>query len=130
MDLPLRTRSNGSTRRRRIARRFDRCSIGHRQRRFGRALAAYLRSIHWAIHRNHRFVAGATDALTDQQQNGLRLFRTKARCTICHAEPLFTDEQFQNTGVAWRAEVGVYQDEGRFDVSRVERDRGKFKTPT
>ena len=96
----------------------------------GRALAAYLRTIRSGDSPYDRFVAGATDALTAEQQNGLRLFRTKARCTICHAEPLFTDEQFQNTGVAWRAEDGVYQDDGRFDVSRVDRDRGKFKTPT
>ena len=75
-------------------------------------------------------MAGATDALTAEQQRGLQVFRTKARCTFCHVEPLFSDEQFQNTGVAWRAETAAYQDDGRFAVSRSERDRGKFKTPT
>jgi cytochrome c peroxidase len=96
----------------------------------GRALATYLRSIRSSDSPYDRFVAGATDALTPQQQQGLAIFRSKARCIFCHVEPLFTDEQFQNTGVAWRADESVYQDEGRFAVSRQERERGNFKTPT
>jgi cytochrome c peroxidase len=42
--------------------------------------------------------------------------------------PSFTDEQFHNTGVAWRD--GRLLDQGRFAVSGVNRDRGAFKTPT
>ena len=100
----------------------------------GRALATYLRTIRSGDSPYDRFAAGDQTALSDEQQLGLRTFRTKGRCTICHGEPTFTDEQFQNTGVAWRpgvnGEAGVFQDDGRFDVSRAERDRGKFKTPT
>jgi cytochrome c peroxidase len=96
----------------------------------GRALAAYLRTIRSGDSPYDRFVGGATDALTAEQQRGLQVFRSKARCTFCHIEPLFSDEQFQNTGVAWRPETSAYQDDGRFAVSRLERDRGKFKTPT
>ena len=42
--------------------------------------------------------------------------------------PNFTDEQFHNTGVAWRD--GQLADEGRFEVSANPQDRGAFKTPT
>ncbi len=68
--------------------------------------------------------------MTPDQQQGLQIFRAKARCTFCHSEPLFTDEQFQNTGVAWQADTTSYLDDGRFMVSNQQRDRGKFKTPT
>jgi cytochrome c peroxidase len=96
----------------------------------GRALATYLRTIRSADSPYDRFMAGATDALSPDQQQGLQIFRSKGRCTFCHAEPLFTDEQFQNTGVAWQADTTSYKDDGRFMVSNQPRDRGKFKTPT
>ena len=99
-----------------------------------RALATYLRTIRSEDSPYDRFVFGDPEALTAQQQLGLRIFRSKARCIICHGEPTFTDEVFQNTGVAWRVDsetaVGTYQDQGRFQVTGLERDRGKFKTPT
>ena len=96
----------------------------------GRALATYLRTIRSGDSPYDKFAAGDTSALTADQQQGMQIFRGKARCTFCHAEPLFTDEAFQNTGVAWREDATSYQDDGRFVVSGAERDRGKFKTPT
>ena len=96
----------------------------------GRALATYVRTIRSSDSPYDKFIAGDQSALTAVQQQGLQVFRSKAACIVCHPEPLFTDEQFQNTGVAWRADTTSYQDEGRFDVSGNERDRGKFKTPT
>ena len=53
----------------------------------------------------------------------------RSTCGICHREPLFTDERFWNTGVAWNPETG-YTDTGRYDVSKNDRERGSFKTPT
>ena len=100
------------------------------QEDLGRALATYLRTIRSGDSPYDRFAAGEPTALSEGQQAGLRLFRGKARCIICHSEPTFTDEQFQNTGVAWRPEAGTYQDDGRFAVSGRERERGNFKTPT
>jgi cytochrome c peroxidase len=52
----------------------------------------------------------------------------RGRCSACHVGPNFTDEQFHNTGVAWRD--GRFADEGRFAISANPRDRGAFKTPT
>ena len=101
----------------------------------GRALAAYVRTVRSGGAPYDRFTAGETDALTLEQQQGLQLFRTRGRCVFCHREPLFSDEMFWNTGVAWRPDpetpqTGSYQDDGRFAMTGLERDRGTFKTPT
>lgn len=100
----------------------------------GRAIASFVRSIRSENSPYDRFVAGEKTALTDEQQRGLQIFRSRGRCTFCHFEPTFTDEVFQNTGVAWQPNPegsgGTYQDDGRFEVSQNARDRGKFKTPT
>jgi cytochrome c peroxidase len=48
------------------------------------------------------------------------VFRGKGHCNSCHAGPNFSDEQFHNTGVAWR--------DGRLlDIGA---SKGDFKTPT
>jgi cytochrome c peroxidase len=87
-----------------------------------RALASYVRTI----------VAGDSDfdqdKLSPSARRGLALFQGKAGCIACHPGPLFTDEQFHNTGVAWRS--GVLTDEGRARVTKAPQDLGAFKTPT
>jgi cytochrome c peroxidase len=40
--------------------------------------------------------------LSAQEKNGLRLFIGKAQCVTCHNGPLFSDQQFHNTGIAPR----------------------------
>jgi cytochrome c peroxidase len=87
------------------------------------ALATYVRTILSGDSPYDRYLQGDRAALTEQQRLGLRLFRGKAGCTACHLGPNFTDERFHNTGVGWP------QDEGRYAVTRAERDRGAFKTP-
>jgi cytochrome c peroxidase len=44
--------------------------------------------------------------------------------TILSRRPLFTDEEFHNTGVSWG------RDAGRSDVTGLPHDRGRFKTPS
>ena len=92
------------------------------------ALAGYVRSISSGDSPFDRFINGNRTALSPLQQEGFQLFRSRANCTSCHVGPTFTDEQFHNTGVAWRD--GQFQDEGRAAVTRNPRDRGAFKTPT
>jgi len=70
---------------------------------------------------------GEHAALTPQQRHGLWLYESKGRCWRCHSGANFTDEGFHNTGVSWGKEP---LDLGRFDVTRLKDDRGKFKTPT
>lgn len=93
-----------------------------------RALASYVRTILSGSSAFDRYMAGNRDALSDQARQGLGLFRGKGNCLVCHIGPTLTDEQFHNTGVAWRD--GQLTDEGRFAISGHERDRGAFKTPT
>jgi cytochrome c peroxidase len=93
-----------------------------------RALATYVRSILSGDSPFDRFLAGDRDALSGEQQTGLRLFRGRGNCTSCHVGPTLTDEQFHNTGVAWTDEN--LKDVGRFAVSGALADRGAFKTPT
>jgi cytochrome c peroxidase len=93
-----------------------------------RALASYVRTILAGDAPMDRFLAGDHDALTPAARAGLDVFRSRANCTACHLGPTFTDEQFHNTGVAWRD--GRLLDEGRASVTGRDRDRGAFKTPT
>ena len=72
-----------------------------------------------------RFAWGERDALSSEQLRGARLFRAKASCSRCHPTPLFTDEQFHNTGVSWGS-----SDLGRFTVTGEDQDRGKFNPPS
>jgi cytochrome c peroxidase len=92
------------------------------------ALASYVRTIRSGDSRFDRFGAGKDNALTEREKQGLALFRGKGGCNACHVGPNFTDEQFHNTGVAWR--YGRLADEGRFSISANPRDHGAFKTPT
>jgi cytochrome c peroxidase len=94
------------------------------------ALASFVRSILSGNSRFDRFVNGERDALTAEEQAGLAVFRREGHCTSCHVGPTFTDEAFHNTGVAWRENGGGFQDDGRFEVTGLDTDRGAFKTPT
>ena len=84
------------------------------------ALASYVRTIRSGDSRFDRYAAGHQNALSDLEKAGLVLCRGKARCTTCHAGPNFTDENFHNTGIAWRDSKLTDQGSGE----------GKFKVPT
>src|SRR4029079_18344936 len=62
---------------------------------------------------------------TVSQQTGLGVFLGAANCSQCHIPPLFTDHSFANVGVRPDAEDG-----GRFEVTAVDADKGKFRVPT
>ena len=94
----------------------------------GRALASYVRTIVAGGSPYDRFLAGDPHALSEAARRGLAVFRGKAGCNSCHGGPLLSDEQFHNTGVAFR--VGASADEGRARVTHLDADRGAFKTPT
>ncbi|MBI4462717.1 MAG: cytochrome-c peroxidase [Acidobacteria bacterium] len=93
-----------------------------------RALASYVRTILSGDAPIDRYLHGDAQALSNEAREGLRVFRGKANCTACHLGPNFTDEQFHNTGIAWRE--GQFVDPGRFAVTGKEADRGAFKTAT
>ena len=83
----------------------------------GKAIAAYERRIEFGPSRFDRYVEAVTanrstaGILTRDEVAGLRLFTGKANCTQCHNGPLFTNNEFHNTGVPARAELPI--DDGR-----------------
>lgn len=93
-----------------------------------KALASYLRTIVDGDSAFDRFAAGSDSALTTSARRGLTLFHGKAGCGLCHSGPNLTDEDFHNTGIAWR--TGVLTDPGRGGLTSGPADRGAFKTPT
>ncbi|HRB80906.1 MAG TPA: cytochrome c peroxidase [Nitrospira sp.] len=92
------------------------------------AIAAYERTVLSTNSAFDKYVLGAQKAMDEAAVRGLALFKGQARCILCHNGPNFTDNQFHNLGVP---QVGpMKEDLGRFAVSRAEKDRGAFKTPT
>ena len=91
------------------------------------AIAAYSKSISSGETVFDRFVQGDYQALNDQQLEGLHLFRTKGKCINCHNGPYFTDLDFHNLGYAVTNKGAL--DNGRFESSKLESDKGKFRTP-
>ncbi|MEJ7606673.1 MAG: cytochrome c peroxidase [Bryobacteraceae bacterium] len=81
----------------------------------------------------YRF-GGDAKALTPAAARGLSLFSDPKRgnCTACHTIDktfaLFTDNKFHNLGVGLSPE-GEMKDLGRFEQTKVESDRGAFRTP-
>jgi cytochrome c peroxidase len=83
----------------------------------GKAIAAYERRIDFGSSRFDRYVDAISDSgrgdgiLTSDELAGLKLFIGKGNCTQCHNGPLFTNNEFHNTGVPRRVELP--SDEGR-----------------
>ena len=72
----------------------------------GKAIAAYERRIQYRPSRFDAYVERLTkdgrapeNVLTPDEVAGLKLFTGKANCTQCHNGPLFTNNEFHNTGV-------------------------------
>ena len=72
----------------------------------GKSIAAYERHLNPGASRFDQYVEAvlnddpsADDILTADEIAGLRLFISEANCTNCHSGPLFTNNDFHNTGV-------------------------------
>jgi cytochrome c peroxidase len=72
----------------------------------GRAIATFERTLVFLGSPFDRFLAGDSQAISDQAKQGWVLFNGKARCMSCHAlnpsNPIGTDNRFHNIGVAAR----------------------------
>jgi cytochrome c peroxidase len=91
------------------------------------AIAAFERTVLSGNSPFDRYAAGDTTALSPAARRGFALFRGETNCFRCHVGFNFTDENFRNIGVGMDRQE---PDPGRFAVTRQERDRGAFKTPT
>lgn len=103
------------------------------------------------------YFGGNKKAISESAARGLRIFRRKGNCANCHEitwnNALFTDNRFYNIGVGFKQLESVLDEMlltlrqggnldqlkltgqqkselGRFNVTRVIADMGKFKTPT
>jgi len=92
------------------------------------AISAYERTVISTNSAFDKYVLGDQKAMDEAAVRGMALFKSKARCILCHNGSNFTDNQFHNLGVP---QVGpAKEDLGRYDVTRAEKDKGAFKTPT
>ncbi len=80
-----------------------------------------------------QYLLGKADALTGEEIEGLQLFRANA-CGTCHAGPAMGGRSFERMGrrADYFADRGnlTPADDGRYSVTRDERDRHSFKVPT
>jgi cytochrome c peroxidase len=78
---------------------------------------------------------GNKQALTPAAIHGLEIFTDHKRgnCVVCHTieakYALFTDGKFHNTGAGVNG-AGDFTDLGRFGQTKLQADKGEFKTPT
>jgi len=90
------------------------------------AIAAFERQL-ITPSRFDKFLAGEQDALTAQERRGLETF-VSSGCTTCHNGPAVGGTSFQKIGLI--EEWPHLTDVGRFDVTKEEDDRAKFRVPT
>lgn len=94
-----------------------------------KALAQFQRSL-VSFQSKYDQVQQGTASFTIAESKGLAFF--ERNCSGCHAPPLFTDHQFHNNGLeedfSNTDHEGVYQ--GRFRITFLPEDLGKFKTPS
>jgi cytochrome c peroxidase len=93
-----------------------------------KAIAAFVRTLITGDSPYDKYVAGDKSALSESAINGMKLFFSDSlKCSVCHSGPNFTDEKYHNNG----AEIdSLIPDLGRYLVTNLEEDKGKFRTPT
>ncbi len=92
----------------------------------GKAIAAFERTVLSGDSAYDKFKAGDKNALNDAQKHGMELFND-AGCSTCHAPPMFSNYRYFNAGVGMDAEK---PDEGLKDVTKKDKDLGKFRVPS
>jgi cytochrome c peroxidase len=105
----------------RAMKKEDRRSVNRTYANIGKAIAAYERLIMPGPSRFDAYVSALLSGdentsraiLTDEEILGLQLFIDEARCTECHNGPLFTNNEFHNTGIL--SFPGELPDRGRID---------------
>lgn len=77
------------------------------------------------------YLRGDINSISESAKEGAMVFFGRGRCSVCHSGPLFSDFQFHSIGVP-RSEVFAnsrIDDFGRFEVTALEEDKFKFRTP-
>jgi cytochrome c peroxidase len=92
------------------------------------AIAAFERTIVSTNSAFDQFAMGDPRGMDEAAIRGMAVFKGKGRCILCHYGPTLTDNKFHNLGVPQVGPLKV--DLGRYAVTRLESDKGAFKTPT
>ncbi|MCI0377167.1 MAG: c-type cytochrome [Gemmataceae bacterium] len=74
-----------------------------------------------------RYKAGDKTAMSEEQVRGMKVFFDKATCDRCHIGFNFTDGSYENIGIGMDKPE---PDLGRFLITKREKEKGAFKTPT
>jgi cytochrome c peroxidase len=90
------------------------------------AIATFMRNITLTNTRFDKFMRGNSDELTNQEIEGLHLYRTKARCINCHMGTLLSDNKFHHLGTSFH---NVKEFQGRYRITKKAADVGAFRTP-
>ncbi|BAO55818.1 cytochrome-c peroxidase [Nonlabens marinus] len=92
------------------------------------AIATFERTVKSPKSKFDKFISGDDSQFSDQELQGLHLFRTKAQCINCHNTPYFSDNQYHNDGQHLFGTKD--EDLGRYYVTNDLLDLGKFRTPS
>jgi cytochrome c peroxidase len=83
--------------------------------------AAFLERMRMAL------AAEEQNRMSESALRGRALFFDKARCSTCHVGQDLSDELFHNLGLGMQAKE---PDLGRYVVTKAEKDKGAFRTPS
>jgi cytochrome c peroxidase len=76
----------------------------------GKALASYQRKLACGAGRFDAWANGDTNAMSNSELRGLKLFVGKAACVQCHSGPYLSDQKFHNVGLIPRTVAVVFRD--------------------
>jgi cytochrome c peroxidase len=92
------------------------------------ALACFERTVVGGKSRFDQALQGNLKTWTDAEVRGLHLFRQEARCINCHNGPLLTDGQMHDVGLSYYGRK--FEDLGRYEITKDEKQVGQFRTPS
>jgi cytochrome c peroxidase len=90
-----------------------------------KAISTFERTILSGNSAYDRYINGDKEAMTPEEIRGYQIFLSKG-CIDCHHGVNFSNGAFENIGVGMDAKN---PDLGRYDITKIERDWGAFKTP-
>lgn len=91
------------------------------------AIAAFEMSLETSNTDFDKFMSDQPNEMSESAQRGRLLFNSdRAKCFDCHFSPDFTGDEFKNIGLY---DEKQFLDKGRYDVTKIKSDLGKFKVP-
>lgn len=90
------------------------------------ALAAFVRTLETGDAPFDDWIQGNKTAISASAVRGRTIFLNKGKCFDCHFGPDFTGDEFRNIGLYNGKDLN---DLGRFNQTKKEEDKGKFKVP-